>query len=209
MKVIRIGIDESGTFGSGNYFVLAAYLIEGAKYKAKMNKYRSVEKSINDKGEVKANLISTKQKSQLLDVMKNQPAYVTYIEQAQMQLPETALDKQILKDDLIIRLLSSIIHDIANFENTKVIIYIDEQNLRNGLKDNVYINLYKLINSGYFKKYKYVKGLSDVSVDLEVVYVDSAQNTLVRAADNLANYSHNQLRRNELFPAYLKIFKVL
>ncbi len=209
MRIIRIGIDESGTFGSGNYFVLAAYVIEGTKYKSKITKYRNIEKSISNQGEVKASLITSNQKAQLLDVMKNQPAYITYINQSQLKLPNGSLDKQVLKDDLIIRMLNSIVRDLTDLENTKVIIYIDEQNLRNGLKDNVYVQLYKVLNSGYFKKYRYVNGLANKPVELEVVYVDSQQNTLVRAADNLANYSHNLLRKNEQLPAYLKIFKVL
>lgn len=209
MRTIRIGIDESGTFGSGNYFVLAGYLIEGNKYKSKMYKYKSVEQSMFHEGELKASLISANQKLQLLDVMKNQKGYVTYINNSDLQLPSSTLDKQILKDDLLIRLLISIIRDIPDFANTKIVIYIDEQNLRNGLKDNVYINLYKVLNSGYFRKHKYVKPLAIQQVELEVIYVDSRKSTLVRAADNLANYGHNQLRKNEPLASNLKIFKVL
>ncbi|WOO89079.1 DUF3800 domain-containing protein [Mollicutes bacterium LVI A0078] len=209
MRTIRIGIDESGTFGSGNYFVLAGYLIEGNKYKSKMYKYKRVEQSISHEGELKASLISTNQKLQLLDVMKNQKGYVTYINNSDLQLPSSTLDKQILKDDLLIRLLISIIRDIPDFANTKIVIYIDEQNLRNGLKDNVYINLYKVLNSGYFRNHKYVRPLAIQQVELEVIYVDSRKSTLVRAADNLANYGHNQLRKNEPLASNLKIFKIL
>ncbi len=213
MNTLYISIDESGTFASGDStFVFAGYAILGSeKYKSKLRKYLAIERSINQPGEIKASNQSASNRRRLIDVMKNQTGFAIAISNKNLPLAsyQDSVAKALIKDDILRNLLIEV---IANYDLElldQIIIEIDEQNLASGMKDNLYLNLYKQLISGYYNRNQFIKPLAKANLQLTVRYVDSTKHPLVRSSDILAYEVLKKVERNiDVYPI-LKIFKVL
>lgn len=213
MKTLYISIDESGTFASSDqYFVFSGYAILGdEQYTAKMRKYLGVEKKLMADSEVKASKLEESHKQNLIDVMGNETSFAIAVKNK--SLPTNCytdrLSKALVKDDL----LKNIILEVINYFNLeyigKINIEIDEQNLKFGIRENLYIGLYKELQSGFYNRNQFINGIIKHPILLEVIYVDSEKHPYVRAADIVANVVSKKLERDEDVYAVLKIFKVL
>lgn len=213
MSTLYIAIDESGTFASSDkYFVYGGYsILTESKYQSKLRKYVSVEKNIEAKGEVKASSISNIQKQLLLDVMQNQMSFGYAI--TNKHLPTicytSAAGKGIIRDDILKNFIVSICNHNDLKQVSKIHVEIDEQNLSTELKENLYINLYKVYVSGYYNRNQFIKPLGNDGLQISVNYVNSKLHPFVRSADILANTIHHKLEADEDVYSVLKIFKVL
>lgn len=213
MSTLYISIDESGTFASSDkYFVFAGYSILGEdKYQSKLRKYTGVEKTIATRREVKASELNDSQKQRLLAVMHNQSSYGYAI--TNKHLPTVCFTspvaKAIIRDDILRNFIISICNknDIKKID--KIHIEIDEQNLPSGLRENLYIGLYKVYVSGYYNRNQFIKPLGQEHLKISVNYVNSKLHPYVRCADVLANTTLGKLANDEDVYANLKIFKVL
>lgn len=213
MSTLYIAIDESGTFASSDkYFVYGGYsILTEDKYHSKMRKYISVERNIETKSEVKASNINNSQKQLLLDVMQNQMSFGYAI--TNKHLPTicytSVVAKGIIRDDILKNFIVSICNQYNLKQVSKIHIEIDEQNLSTELKENLYINLYKVYISGYYNRNQFIKPLGNTSLQISVNYVNSKLHPFVRCADILANTIHHKLEEDEDVYSVLKIFKVL
>lgn len=213
MNTLYIAIDESGTFASDEkYFIYGGYsILSEPRYLAKCRKYLAVESSLKCSGEVKASNLDEGQKNRLLAVMKNQTSFGLAI--TNNHLPKSCyhdnISKALVKDDLLRNLIIEVIdsYDINLID--KIVIEIDEQNLKFGLRENLYLNLYKQLVSGYYNRNQYIKPHFNESLQLHVEYVDSKNSPLVRSADILVNQSRLYLTNSNDIYSILKIFKNL
>ncbi len=213
MNSLYISIDESGTFASGDsIFVFAGYAILGSeKYNSKLRKYLAVEKTFKTTGEVKASNQSATNRQRLLDVMKNQNSFAIAINNKNLPLAsyQDSVAKALIKDDILRNLIIEVIGDYELLTLDQIVIEVDEQNLASGMKQNLYLNLYKQLISGYYNRNQFIKPLAKADLQLTVRYVDSTAHPLVRSSDILAYEVLKKVERNiDVYPI-LKIFKVL
>ncbi len=213
MNTLYIGIDESGTFASDEqYFVYAGYSIFGTeKFESKMRKYKRQEALLEVGDEVKANGLSQSDKLLLLNVLKNQASFAVAVENRRFykMFGEDSISKSLVKEDILKYLIFEIINSYELVHIDCINIVIDEQNLVSGIKDNIYISLYKYLFSGYFDQGVYVAPVLNDKIKLTVNYVDSKAFTFVRCADILANDVLNKLKEDKDTGIYLKRFKIL
>lgn len=213
MGTLFISIDESGTFASSDqYFVFSGYAILGEeRYISKLRKYSSVERKLTTDSEVKANKLEATDKQNLIDVMANEVSFAIAVKNK--SLPSNCyvdrLSKALIKDDLLKNIILEVINYFNHEQLSKISIEIDEQNLKFGIRENLYTSLYKELQSGYYNRNQFIKGLIKHPVLLKVRYVDSANHPYVRAADIMANVVFRKLEDDEDVYSVLKIFKVL
>lgn len=213
MNKLYITIDESGTFASGEeYFVFGGYgLLGEEQFASKQRKYQSVEDAKPQVGEVKASGLGAADKQNLIDVMSGATSFAIGVRNK--HLPASCytdnLSKALVKDDLlkniILELISS--YDLALID--EIVIEIDEQNLKFGIRQNLYTSLYKELVSGYYNHNQFIKPRASHDLLLAVSYVDSTVKPLVRAADILVNVVSHKLQENQDVYSVLKIFKAL
>lgn len=213
METLYISIDESGTFASGDqFFVFCGYAVLGSqRYTSKARKYLGVEQQITKTTEVKANKLDFSDKQNLLDVMANEVSFGLAIKNK--SLPTRCytdnLAKSIIKDDMLRNIILEVIAQFDVTRINKINIEIDEQNFVFGIKQNLYIGLYRELQSGYYNRNQFIKPTSQTNITLQVSYVDSKHHPMVRAADILANVVFKKLEKNQDVYSVLKIFKVL
>lgn len=213
MKNLYITVDESGTFASSEqYFVYAGYGVLGTdKFRSKIHKYLKVESEFGINTEVKASSIENVQRTRLLDVLSHQTGFALAI--TNKNLPASCFlngtSKAIIRNDLLRNLIIDVIKTYDPQLIGKIIVIIDEQNLKFGLRDNLYVELYKVLISGYYNQNQFIKPLFTNQLAIEVTYVNSLDYPLVRGADILAYQTNQNLIRNDDVYTNLKIFKVL
>lgn len=213
MNELYISIDESGTFASSDeYFIFGGYSILGKEqYQGKMRKYQRLEQMITSTGEVKGSDLETSEKQNLLKTMENVTSFAIGVRNK--NLPTNCftdnLTKALVKDDILKNILLEVISQYELEHINKIVIEIDEQNLKFGIRQNLYTALYRVLISGYYNQNQYIKPLATTDLLLEIVYVDSKQNPSVRGADILVNTVNQKLKYNQDVYSILKIFKAL
>lgn len=213
MNSLYISIDESGTFASSEeYFVFGGYAILGTEqYKGKIRKYQAVEKEITSNEEVKGSELEVHEKLNLLNVMKETTSFAIGVKNKNLTTNcyRDNLSKALVKDDLLKNIIIEVVSQFELNQIDKIVIEIDEQNLKFGIRQNLYTSLYRELISGYYNRNQFVKGLASSELILEVSYVDSKENPGVRAADVLVNFTYQKLKLNQDINPLLKIFKSL
>lgn len=213
MNILYISIDESGTFSSSEeYFVFGGYAILGTEqYQGKMRKYQRVESKITDSKEVKGSEIEAYEKINLINVMKGATSFAIAIKNENLSIKcnNDNLSKALIKDDLLKDIILEVISTFELDQIDKIVIEVDEQNLKFGIRQNLYTALYRVLISGYYSRNQFVKGMAKDGLLLEVSYLDSKGNIGIRAADVLVNHIYQKLNNNQDVYSILKIFKLL
>lgn len=213
MNILYISIDESGTFSSSEeYFVFGGYAILGTEqYQGKMRKYQRVESKITDSKEVKGSEIEAYEKINLINVMKGATSFAIAIKNENLSIKcnNDNLSKALIKDDLLKDIILEVISTFELDQIDKIVIEVDEQNLKFGIRQNLYTALYRVLISGYYSSNQFVKGMAKDGLLLEVSYLDSKGNIGIRAADVLVNHIYQKLNNNQDVYSILKIFKLL
>lgn len=212
-KKLYIVIDESGTFASNeSNFVFAGYLILGTEnYNGSVRKYNQIEKRHHLNGELKANTAESFIRRELIEIMKSQTSFAVCFKNDYFATSQnmTSTAKNILKDNILLNLILDVLDQVEIDLVDEIIIEIDEQNFSSGIKQNLYISLYKRLFTGYFDNFHFKKPLLGKPIKLTVIYVDSKAYSLVRSADMLANETLRKLNEDADLSEILKIFKVL
>ncbi|WOO87326.1 DUF3800 domain-containing protein [Mollicutes bacterium LVI A0039] len=213
MDNVYLSIDESGTFGQADsYFTFSGYAILGKQqYLSKVRKYNQTELRIKHTDEIKAGNLTAGERKRLLAVMDNQLSFAALVDNDKLPLSCSwdKTSKVIVRDEVLKSLILEVLGKINLTNVSSLIIEIDEQNLTKGLKQNLYLELYKHLISGYYSGFDFVKPLIDHQIELTVIYVDSRKYSLVRAADILAYEVIKQVKSNRDAMQILKIFKRL
>lgn len=213
MNTLYISIDESGTFASSDeYFVFGGYAILGTeRYHGKIRKYSKIEQQVTATREVKGNELDMSDKLQLIKVMENVNSFAVSIKNKSLgaNCYTDNLTKALVKDDILKNIILDVIGNYELAQIDKIVIEIDEQNLKFGIRQNLFTALYRVLISGYYSRNQFIKGLAVNELILSVSFVDSKQNTWVRAADVLVNLVNQKLKSEQDVYSILKIFKPL
>lgn len=160
MNILYITIDESGTFASSEeYFVFGGYAILGTEgYKGKMRKYQAVEKEITSAKEVKGSELEAHEQKSLVSIMREETSFAIGIKNKNLAANcyRDNLSKALIKDDLLKNIILDVISQFELSQIDKIEILIDEQNLKFGIRQNLYTALYRELICGYYKDRKSV-----------------------------------------------------
>lgn len=211
MKTLFIGIDESGTLGELTFCYCGFAILGTEKYYGKMRKYMRVEKSLNYNHELKGSNLNSGERNKLLSVVENEMSFGIICHDTSIPniVKESSVSKLFYKDEMIEEIVTELMMTYDKGSIEKIVVLIDEQNMRSNHNFNLYNNLYKQFNSGHLYKGKYYPPIFETNVQLVIKYVNSTKEPFVRCSDLLANKVYNYSLENEDISKVLKKFKVL
>lgn len=211
MKTLFIGIDESGTLGEQAFCYCGFSILGTEKYYGKMRKYMRVERSLSYNHELKGSNLNRGEKNKLLSVIENEMSFGIVCNDSSVPniIKASSINKSFFKDEMIEEIITELITGYDKESIGKIVILIDEQNMRSNHNYNLYNNLYKQFNSGHLYKGKYYPPIFENSIELVIKYADSKKEPIVRCSDLLANKVYNYSLIDRDINKVLKKFKVL